>query len=253
MTGLKTYTVKDVARIAGVSVRTLHYYDEIALLTPSDRTPAGYRLYDENDLLRLQQIRIGRSLGLALEEIRLSLDDASFDYAHALRDQRARLIERLGQTHRMIAAIDATLTNLGGSDRQLDLKAIFDGFEPAEYEEEVERRWGETHAYKESARRTKTYTDTDWTLLKSELDQIWSEAAEAMRQGTSPDAYTALEIVERHRKHICRWFYELTPEGHLGLAAMWEADDRFRKNIDKYGVGLTDWIVKAVRVAGEAV
>ena len=253
MTGLKMYTVKDVARIAGVSVRTLHYYDEIGLLAPSDRTPAGYRLYNENDLLRLQQIRIGRSLGLALEEIRLSLDDASFDYAHALRDQRALLIGRLGQTHKMIAAIDATLTNLGDPGHEIDVTAIFDGFDPAEYEEEVQQRWGETDAYKESARRTKTYTDADWTLLKSELDQIWIEAAEAMRQGTPPDAYTALELVERHRKHVCRWFYDLTPEGHLGLAAMWEADDRFRKNIDKHGAGLTDWLVKAVRIAGEAV
>lgn len=89
MTRLKTYKAKDVALIAGVSVRTLHDYDEIGLLVPSGRTGAGYRLYDENDLMRLQQILIGRSLGLALEEIRLSLDDDNFDYAQSLRRQRA--------------------------------------------------------------------------------------------------------------------------------------------------------------------
>ena len=253
MTRLKTYKVKDVARLSGVSVRTLHYYDEIGLLTPKDRTAAGYRLYDENDLMRLQQILIGRSLGLALEEIRKSLDEDGFDYARALQQQRALLIQRLGQTHKMIAAIDSALTNLGEGQAEIDFKAIFDGFDPADYETEAQNRWGETDAYKESARRTKSYSDADWTLIKSELDAIWTDAAQAMRQGAAADSYIALEIVERHRKHIHRWFYDLTPEGHKGLADMWETDDRFRANIDKYGSGLTTWLAAAVRAAGEAV
>ena len=220
---------------------------------PSDRTKAGYRLYDENDLLRLQQVLIGRSLGLALEEIRLSLDDESFDYANTLKKQRALLVARLGQTHKMIAAVDSTLTSLGEANAEIDFKIIFDGFDPAEFEDEASHRWGNTDEYKESDRRTKAYTDADWALLKSELDQIWSDAAQAMRHGVSSDSYVALEIVERHRKHVCRWFYDLSPEGHLGLADMWEADDRFRANIDKHGVGLTEWLAAAVRTAGEAV
>lgn len=253
MTRLKTYKVKDVAQLSGVSVRTLHYYDEIGLLTPTDRTSAGYRLYDENDLMRLQQILIGRSLGLALEEIRKSLDDEGFNYTRALQQQRALLIQRLGQTHKMIAAIDSALTNLGQHQAAIDFKAIFDGFDPADYEAETKSRWGDTNAYRESARRTKSYSDADWTLIKSELDSIWSDAAKAMRQGAAADSYIALEIVERHRKHIHRWFYDLTPEGHKGLADMWEADDRFRANIDKHGAGLTTWLIAAVHAAEEAI
>ncbi|MCR9078993.1 MAG: MerR family transcriptional regulator [Hyphomonadaceae bacterium] len=253
MTRLKTYKVKDVALIAGVSVRTLHYYDEIGLLVPSGRSGAGYRLYDENDLLRLQQILIGRSLGLALEEIRLSLDDEDFDYAQSLRQQRAQLVERLGQTHKMINAVDSALTNLGEEERELDLTVIFDGFDPVEFESEVAQRWGETNAYAESARRTKNYSDADWALIKSELDQIWDDAAQAMRQETPPDSYVALDIIERHRKHICRWFYDLSPELHVQLASLWEADERFRSYIDKHGDGLTAWLVSSVRAAGDAI
>ncbi|MEL7056364.1 MAG: MerR family transcriptional regulator [Pseudomonadota bacterium] len=253
MTRLKTYKVKDVARLSGVSIRTLHYYDEIGLLTPKNRTSAGYRLYDENDLLRLQQILIGRSLGLALEEIRKSLDEDGFNYARALQKQRALLVQRLGQTHKMISAIDSALTNLGEGRAATDFKAIFDGFDPADYETETKSRWGETDAYKESARRTKSYSDADWTLIKSELNSIWTDAAQAMRQGAATDSYVALEIVERHRKHVDRWFYDLTPEGHRGLADMWEADERFRANIDKHGAGLTTWLVAAVRAAEEAI
>jgi len=253
MTSSKAYKVKQVARITGVSIRTLHYYDEIGLLKPSDRTEAGYRLYSEDDLLRLQQVLIGRSLGLALEEIRQSLDEPEFDYAQSLKRQRALLIDRLGTTHKMIAAIDTALTGLGEANKPIDFPVIFDGFDPKIYEEEARHRWENTHAYKESQRRTKTYSDADWTLMKSELDSIWSDAAKAMREGISPDTYVALEIVERHRTHVCRWFYDLTPEAHVGLSELWETDQRFRENIDKFGTGLTDWLAKAVQASAEAV
>ncbi|MEM1146621.1 MAG: MerR family transcriptional regulator [Pseudomonadota bacterium] len=253
MARTKSYQVKQVSKITGVSVRTLHYYDEIGLLKPTDRSAAGYRLYSQDDVLRLQQVLIGRSLGLALEEIRLSLDDPAFDYAQSLRQQRALLVDRLGNTHRMIAAIDTALTWLGEKTSSMDLRTLFDGFDPTRYEEEVQNRWGKADAYEESARRTKTYSDADWTLLKSELDAIWSDAANAMRGDAAPDSYIALEIVERHRAHVCRWFYDLTPEGHAGLADMWLADPRFRENIDKFGNGLTDWLATAVKASAEAV
>lgn len=114
MAKTKAHRIKEAALIAGVSVRTLHYYDEIKLLTPSDRSAAGYRMYDDSDLLRLQQILIGRSLGLALEDIRRSLDD------------------------------------------------------PADHEEEVRTRWGETNAYAQSAKRTKNYTEADLQLFEQQ-------------------------------------------------------------------------------------
>ena len=245
MTKKRTLTVKDVSELTGVSVRTLHYYDEIGLLK-ADRSQAGYRLYTESDLLRLQQILIGRSLGLALEDIRSSLDDPAFDHVKALKEQRTRLAERIAETHRMIASIDATLNHLK-EDKPMTAKNMFDGFEPEKYEAEVKERWGETDAYKESARRTRKYGEKDWAAIKAETNAIFTDAAEAMKAGTKPESAAAKSLAERHRQHIERWFYPCSAAMHVNLADMWESDDRFKANMDKFGDGLTAWLATAVR------
>lgn len=134
MTGSRTYQVKGVARLAGVSVRTLHHYDAIGLLVPGIRTDAGYRLYTDSDLLRLQQILIGRELGLSLEEIRRSLDDPRFDRRVALLDQRDRLRDRARQAEAMIRAIDVALAALDGSCKKGEtrMENLFEGFDPSQ-------------------------------------------------------------------------------------------------------------------------
>lgn len=245
----KAYKVKDIARITGVSVRTLHYYDEIGLLEPAGRTDAGYRLYNEDDLLRLQQILIGRSLGMPLEEVRRWLDDPEFDYVTSLRKQRTLLVERLSETNEMIAAIDRTLNALESSNQEIDFESLFDGFNPADYEEEVRERWGNTDAYRRSAQRTSTYSEADWKTIRNELDAIFADAAKAMLAGEHTDGRVALDLVERHRQHVCRWYYDLSRDNHVHLAGMWENDDRFRRNIDKHADGLTTWLCAAVRAS----
>ncbi len=145
----RSYLVSEVAEMAGVSVRTLHHYDEIELLVPRGRTDAGYRLYDDDDLLRLQQILLGRELGLTLEEIRRSLDEPSFDRRRALVAQRAELEKRAQHTQAMLHAIDAAIAVIDDADtvaeakEPLDLRRIFDGFDPSKYEAEAEQRWGD--------------------------------------------------------------------------------------------------------------
>lgn len=250
MTTHKPYKVKDVARIARVSVRTLHHYDEIGLLTP-DRSAKGYRLYTEQDLLRLQQILIGRLFGMALEDIKRLLDDPNFDYAASLTRQRADLVTRLSETNRMIASIDAALDALTKKDMAMntDFKAIFDGFDPADYEDEAAAKWGNTDAYTESQRRTKKYGDTEWRAIKEEADAIWKDGAAALKAGHAPDSAEGFALAERHRQHIVRWFYALDPSTHANLADMWEADDRFATTIDKHGTGLTQWFADAIRNA----
>jgi DNA-binding transcriptional MerR regulator len=248
-TKLRAMTVKDVSELTGVSVRTLHYYDEIGLLK-ADRSQSGYRLYSDADLLRLQQILIGRSLGLALEDIRSSLDDPKFDHVKALKEQRARLAERLSETHRMIASIDATLTHLK-KDEPMAGKSMFDGFEPEKYEEEAKQRWGNTDAYKESSRRTRKYGEKDWAAINAESDAIFNDAAKAMAAGAKPDSAEGKALAGRHRAHIDRWFYPCPPNMHAALADMWEADERFKSNIDKHGAGLTAWLASAVRAAAQ--
>jgi MerR family transcriptional regulator, thiopeptide resistance regulator len=246
--------VKEVARLAGVSVRALHHYDEIGLLVPSGRTRSGYRLYDHQDLLRLQQILIGRELGMPLEEIRRSLDDPAFDRRAALERQREALAARADRTAAMLRAVDTALAALkdkGGKTMEQmskkELIALFDGFDPSRYEDEVKERWGETDAYKESARRTSKYTKAQWAQYKAESHAIMSDAANLYRSGAAADGDEAMAVAERHRLSIDRWFYPCAREMHVGLADNYEADPRFAENIDRYAAGLTPWWAAAIR------
>lgn len=248
----RTYQVKEVAQLAGVSVRALHHYDELGILVPSARTAAGYRLYDDDDLLRLQQILIGRELGLSLEDIRRSLDDPSFDRRAALRAQRSELATRAHRTAEMIRAVDHALALLEGDAQEqpmttTDMKSIFDGFDPAQYEDEARERWGDTDAYQVSKQRTSRYSKADWERLAAEQAAIYADAVAAMRAGTPPDADAAMDIAERHRLSIDRWFYPCAPAMHRGLADMYEGDARFAENIDKHGAGLTPYLSAAIR------
>jgi DNA-binding transcriptional MerR regulator len=243
--------VKEVAAMAGVSVRALHHYDDIGLLAPRARSTSGYRLYDEGDLLRLQQILIGRELGLSLEEIRRSLDDPRFDRRAALLSQRAQLEERSRQTGRMIAAIDAALVLLDApepkEEEAMDMKSIFDGFDPSQYEAEAKQRWGQTDAYKTSQTRAKSYRKEDWEQIKTEQDAIYADLAAAMTTGKPASGQEAMDVAERHRLSIDRWFYPCSQAMHVGLADMYESDERFAANIDKYGAGLTAYFAEAIR------
>ncbi|HEU4617112.1 MAG TPA: MerR family transcriptional regulator [Gammaproteobacteria bacterium] len=270
----RAHRVGDVAEQSGVSIRTLHHYDEIGLLRPSARSASGYRLYDDADLLRLQQILIGRELGLSLEQIRRSLDDPAFDRRTALLEQRAALERRAARATRMIEAIDAALGVLDEiaaartadttaeatteaatmnekRNANVDMKKIFDGFDPAEYEDEVKERWGGTEAYEVSRRRAASYTEEDWKRFREEQGAIYSAALAALAAGDRPDSPEAMDVAERHRLSIDRWFYPCSPKMHAGLADLWEADDRFRKNIDKHGAGLTAFLAAAVRANAE--
>ena len=248
MPSRRTYQVKEVAELSGLTVRALHHYDAIGLLEPSARSAAGYRLYSDDDLLRLQQIVIGRELGLPLEAIRRTLDDPGFDRRQALLAQRAELAGRAARATDMIRAIDAALTAIEERDMsKVDLKKIFDGFDPAEHEDEVKQRWGQTDAYKISAQRTKSYTEADWQRMKEEQAAIYADALAALNDGVRPDEPRAMEVAERHRLSIDRWFYPCSPTMHGGLADLWEADRRYADNIDKQGVGLTQYLAAAVR------
>lgn len=245
----RSHLVKEVAHLTGISVRALHHYDEIGLLVPRGRTRAGYRLYDDDDLLRLQQIVIGRELGLSLEEIRRSLDDPGFDQKRALLDQKRQLQERRDQTEAMIRAVDAALAVLdaGGSGDPMEMKNLFDGFDPSKYEAEAQERWGTTESYQESKRRTSRYSAEDWKKLKAEQAAIYEDAAAVMRAGKAPHGVEAMDIADRHRLSIDRWFYPCSMTMHGKLAAMYEGDSRFAENIDKYGEGLTTFLVAAIR------
>ena len=257
MRSRRHYQVKEVAEQSGVSIRALHHYDAIGLLVPSLRTAAGYRLYSEDDLLRLQQILIGRELGLSLEDIRRSLDDPNFDRRRALLEQRAALTRRAERTSEMLHAIDAAIAVLDGAtlgdvgnEREgttVDYKKLFSGFDPSKYEDEVKQRWGNTEAYKASEKRAKSYTEEDWKRCMAEQGAVYADAIAALKAGRAPTDPAVMDIAERHRLAIDRWFYPCSTTMHCNLADGYEADDRFRSFFERYAAGLTAFLSAAIR------
>lgn len=242
----KRYQVADVARIAGVTIRTLHHWDDIGLLVPSGRSRAGYRLYDADDLLRLQQICIGRSLGLSLEQVRRTLDDPEIDRRALLLEQRAELQRRLEDTASMLRSIDAALTALEKGVTTMNEEDLFEGFDPAQYEEEVQQRWGDTEHYREASRRTAGYGPEDWANLKAEAEDLMRRFSAALQQGRAPEDPRVVELAEEHRLHIDRWFYPCSPSMHAALASMYRADSRFSASFERYAAGLTDYVALAI-------
>src|SRR5688572_14962357 len=176
-----SHTVGELAKLTAVSVRTLHHYDEIGLLSPSDRTSAGYRLYSADDAERLHRILVYRELGFDLKRIAEILDDPAADAVAHLRRQREVLqeqVERLQQTIRSVEAMmNAKKSGLNLSDDEM--REVFGAFDPGEHEAEAEQRWGETDAFKESRRRTSKYGKDEWLTIKAEGEQIESGMAAA--------------------------------------------------------------------------
>lgn len=247
MGSTRTYQVKEVADIAGVSVRTLHHYDAIGLLVPSRRSGAGYRLYDDDDLLRLQQIVIGRELGLTLEAIGRSLDDPAFDRRQALLAQRQQLERRAAETAEMLRAVDRALAVMQHPEGNPNMQELFDGFDASKYDAEAEQRWGHTEAFQESKRRTAGYSADDWKRFGAEQAAILSDAFALLSAGERPDSAAATAVAERHRLAIDRWFYPCGFDLHRGLSDLYENDPRFAANLDKHGAGLTRFLIAAIR------
>jgi MerR family transcriptional regulator, thiopeptide resistance regulator len=243
-----TYRVGEVAGLAGVSVRTLHHYDEIDLLKPSGRSGAGYRLYTAEDLERLQQILIYRELGFGLREIRDAMADPAFDRREALIAQRDELARSSVRLDAMLDLIDKTLAALEGGVPMADeeMFSVFGDFDPAEHEAEAERRWGETDAYKESARRTRRYTKEDWSRFKAQSDLANQALAELMDAGVAPDDARAMDAAERLRLLIDEWFYPCSREMHARLGDMYVADPRFAANYEKIHAGMARYVRDAI-------
>jgi len=248
MTDSNTLTVKALATRSGVSIRTLHYYDEIDLLRP-ERTSSGYRIYNQSHILRLQQILIQKSLGLSLSAIKSALDDPHFDTLKQLQSQKKVLLSQIEKKHKMIAAIDAAITNASSPHKGTEpsLEVIFGGFDPEVYAEEVRQNWDDTPAYQMSCQRTKNYSPEDWKNIKHAEQSIWEDAAKAMTSNAAPSSNVAGNLVAQHRRHIDQWFYETTNLGYASLADIWESDPRFTETMDQYGAGLTRWFAAATR------
>ncbi|MEO0600344.1 MAG: MerR family transcriptional regulator [Myxococcota bacterium] len=242
-------TVSEVAALARVSVRTLHHYDKIGLLRPSERSEAGYRLYDDADLVRLHEVLTWRALGFPLDEVRALLDDAGHDRLEALFLHRERLVAEVGALHERLAALDEAIRKTRAAEplADVDFRALFDGFDPTAFEAEAEAAWGDTPAWEESKRRTRRYGEAEWRAIREEQSAVNARLAEVMTSGAAPDSAEAREAADAHRAHLDRWFYTVTDEIHLGLAELYVDDARFRATYDKVAPGLATFLRDAIR------
>lgn len=241
--------VGEVAELAGVTVRTLHHYDRIGLLSPSARTASGYRQYSPADLDRLHQVLLYRELGFPLEEVASLLDDPSADPEAHLRRQHRLLRDRLERTSAMVAAVEKEMEAraMGISLTPEERFEVFGEHDPAQYEAEVEERWGDTDAYAESKRKTAAYSKEDWVRIKAEMEDIGNRFVAAMRSGAAPDSAEAMDVAEDNRQHISRWFYECSPEMHAGLGRMYVEDERFTATYEAMAPGLAQYVSTAVQ------
>jgi DNA-binding transcriptional MerR regulator len=241
------FTVGELSRLTGVTVRALHHYDEIGLVQPSQRSAAGYRLYDDRDVLRLQQVLVFRELGVALDEIAAAIDQAT-DREALLRKHRGALVEKRARIDAMLVAVDTALGALekGKTMQPVDVKKMFEGFNHEDYADEVRERWGSTEAYKESARRTKQYGKLEWEAIRRENEAIYARLAELMQQGAAAADPAVQAAVEDHRVHIERWFYPCSRQMHHGLGEMYVADPRFTENLDKVAPGFARFLRDAI-------
>ena len=232
-------TVHEVSQISGVSVRTLHHYDAIGLLRPTAVTEAGYRLYDDTALARLQSILLFRELAFPLKEIKRIMDDPQFDQATAL-EQQIRLLEL--QQERLSRLIDLARKTMKTGVTHMDFTA-FDNSKLEQYAAEVKERWGNTAAYQESAQRPAAEQKDAAAGLMAQFARMGR-----LRTG-DPAGQEAQAAVRELQQFITKHFYTCTPEILAGLGQMYTADDRFRVSIDAAGgEGTADFAGKAITV-----
>ena len=240
-------TVGEVAGLAGVTVRTLHHYDRIGLLSPSGRSASGYRLYSAADTDRLHSVLLYRELGFSLEDVAALLDDA--DPAEHRRRQHRLLLARLDRTQAMVAAVEKEMEAqaMGVPLSPEEKFEVFGDFDPDRYEEEVQERWGETDAYAQSERRTSAYRKEDWLRIKAEGEDVEARFAAAMQAGVPADSEQAMDLAEEARQQISRNFYDCPPGMHAGLGRMYVEDERFTAYYERIAPGLAQYVSTAVQ------
>lgn len=242
MTG---YSVSRLAKLAGVSVRTLHHYDQLGLLKPSHRTEAGYRLYTEPDLLRLQQILFFKELDFSLGDIKTALDDPFFDPVLTLRNHRRFLQGRAERLAHLLNTLDKTLAKLTEETMTLTDEEIYDGFtkeQVARYTREVNEKY-DPAIVAESNRRVRKLSKEQWAGVKAEGEEITRLMVAGM--DTAPDSAAVQAIVARH----CAWiehFYPVSAEIYTNLGRLYVENPEFTAHYEQYRPGLADFMATAM-------
>ena len=234
--------IKEFADLTGVSVRTLHYYDEMGLLKPAcvDRS-TGYRYYDETCLLRMQEILFYRELDFSLKSICEILSSANYDKEKALIEQKTLLILKKERLERLVSAIDDAM-------KGENVMKAFDNTEFEKYKAEAKEKWGKTDAWKEHSEKTRSYSKDKWQSAEDGLNAIFKAFAECKAAGNDICSESAQALVARLQSYITENFYTCTRQILSGLGQMYVMDERFKENIDKNGDGTAEFVSNAIAV-----
>jgi DNA-binding transcriptional MerR regulator len=240
------YTVKQLAKLAGVSVRTLHYYDQIGLLKPSELGGNGYRYYKEEAVLKLQQILFYRELDMSLKEIKAVVGSPDFNLLTALQSHKEALQRRVERLRRLILTVDNTIEHLEGNE-SMNSKGLFDGFseeEQKKYALEAEQRYN-PETVRASNRKWKEYLPTEKERIMTEGKAIYADLAATMPKGAGSAEVQV--VITRWHRHM-QYFWNPNDEQLLGLADLYLDDVRFRANFDKLDPNLAGFMRDAVKV-----
>ena len=236
--------IKEFAKLCGVSVRTLHYYDEIGLLKPAFVDEQNsYRFYDEKSLESIQEILFYRELDFPLKSISEILSSPDYDKQKALKEQRKLLVLKKQRLERIIDALEdaqkgkITMNAFDNNEFETSRK---------QYEAEAKERWGKTDAYKEHEQKTASYSKDKWQQVNDGLNDVLAQFAECLQSGQSPDSNEAQAYVKELQSYITENYYTCGNDSLKGLGQMYVADERFKKNIDKHATGTADFISKAI-------
>ena len=236
-------TVHEVSELTGVSVRTLHHYDAIGLLKPTKTTAAGYRLYDNTAMARLQTILLFRELNFPLKEIKRIIDNPDFDCKAALA-QQVELLELQPNRLSEIIAFAREIIKTGVNN--MNFKA-FDKTEIEKFSEEAKKKWGGTAEYKEFEQKTASKTSADMEESTDGLMQIFADVSKIKH--LSPDSAEAQDAVKNLQQYITEHFYNCTTQILSGLGQMYVGDERFQTNIDSIGgKGTAEYAAKAIEI-----
>ena len=234
------FTVNEVSKIAGISIRTLQYYDKIGLLPPSGFTDSGYRLYNEDSLERLQTILLFRELEFPLKEIKRIIENQDFDEEKALSQQIELLRLRREHIDSLISLAEKLINK---EEKILDFSA-FDKTKLKEYEAEAKEKWGKTSAFKEYEEKAEGHSDADNSSISGEMMEIFAEFGKI---GAAPESEEAQMLVKNLQDFITKNYYNCTDEILFGLGQMYVFDERFTENIDKAGgKGTAEFVSKAI-------
>lgn len=235
-------TVKEISNLTGISVRTLHYYDEIDLLKPTRITDSGYRLYDDTALERLHRILLFRELQFPLKEIKMILDSPDFDAGSALKEQIKMLEMR---KNRLVEIIHSARELLVKGSENMDF-SVFDKTDIENYTKEAKQKWGNTDAYKEYEQKHSIFSGN-----ATELMRIFAEIGKIKH--LPPNSQEVQVLIRKLQNFITENYYNCTDEILKGLGQMYIADERFKNNIDKAGgSGTAEFTSNAIRRLSDA-